>query len=290
MLTRSQALAHARAALTSAGVEDAWLDAEVLLAHVLRVSRTDLHAQPEARAPSSQAERFQALVERRKRREPLAYIIGKREFYGLEFCVTPAVLAPRPETETLVETALEWAARRSANAASAPTLRIADIGAGSGCIAITLAKQLPNASVYAVDVSVEALKVAGGNCRRHHVEGRVQLLAGHLLQPLPGRVDLIVANLPYVSEQELANLQPEIRSYEPRIALTPGPDALALMRQLVCSAPGKLRPGGACLLEFSPPQRSALETIAREAFPTGLVRVVQDLAGLDRVLAVETVG
>ncbi len=290
MLTRSQALSHARAALESAGVEDAWLDAEVLLSHLLRVSRTDLYAQPEAPVPPSQAESFRAVVERRTRREPLAYIVGKREFYGLEFCVTPAVLVPRPETETLVEAALEWAGRRFADAAAAPTLRIADVGAGSGCIAIALAKQLPNASVYAVDVSPEALKVAGENCRRHRVEGRVQLLAGHLLQPLPERVDLIVANLPYVSEQDLATLQPEIRSYEPRVALSPGPDALALMRRLLCDAPGKLRPGGACLLEFSPPQRSALETIAREAFPTGLVRVVKDLAGLDRVLAVATPG
>ncbi|MSQ12744.1 MAG: peptide chain release factor N(5)-glutamine methyltransferase [Dehalococcoidia bacterium] len=290
MLTRSSALSHARSALETAGVEDAWLDAEVLLAHVLRVSRTDLHAQPEAPIPPSQADSFLALVQRRTRREPLAYIVGKREFYGLEFFATPAVLVPRPETESLVEAALEWVGRRLTNPATAQTLRIADVGSGSGCIAITLAKRLPNASVYAVDVSLEALKVAGENCRHHHVEGRVQLLAGHLLQPLPERVDLIVANLPYVSERDLATLQPEIRSYEPSVALTPGPDALALMRQLLCEAPGQLRPGGACLLEFSPPQRSALEAIAQEAFPTGLVRVVKDLAGLDRVLAVAAPG
>ena len=191
-------------------------------------------------------------------------------------------MVPRPETETLVEEALAWAGARPA------PITVADVGTGSGCIVVSLAVRLPCVRFLATDVSPAALAVAGENALRHGVAKRVRLLSGHLLQPLPGPVDLVVANLPYVPSGRLDSLQPEVRDYEPREALDGGPDGTDLLRPLLRQAEAYLQPGGAVMLEIDEEQGPAMAEAARSAFPDAGVRVLPDLAGRDRVLVVQT--
>jgi len=293
-VTVGNALRRACEGLEVAGVEDARLNAELLLAHTLGVPRLTLHARPETPLAGQEHSLYCSLVARRARREPLAYILQRWEFYGLEFIVTPAVLVPRPETETLVEAAVRWLQARG-HTSCAPTnqatgarpLLIADVGTGSGCTAVALARQFPAVSVFAVDTSPEALEVAGRNARRHGVERRVVFLQGHLVGPLPEPVDLMVANLPYISETDFPGLQPEIRCYEPRGSLVAREGGLALNRALLGTGASRLRSGGVLFLEFSPPQRERLERAARQCFPGAQITVLKDMGGLDRVLAVE---
>ena len=276
------ALAHARLRLQDAGVEEAHLEADVLVRHVLGLERADLLARPETPLTLTQAAALEGLLSRRLRREPLAYVLGYREFYGLDFRVTPGVMVPRPETETLVEEALAWARARPA------PITVADVGTGSGCIVVSLAVRLPCVRFLATDVSTAALAVARENVRRHGVAGRVRLLSGHLLQPLPGPVDLIVANLPYIRSARLDSLQPEVRDYEPRGALDGGPDGTDLLRPLLRQAGAYLQPGGAVMLEIDEEQGAAMAEAARSAFPMAASRVQRDLSGRDRVLVVQT--
>ena len=276
------AVAHVRLRLQETGVEEAHLEADVLVRHVLSLERADLLARPETPLAPAQAATLEGLLARRERREPLAYVLGRREFHGLDFRVTPAVMVPRPETETLVEEALAWARSRPAR------VTVADVGTGSGCIVVTLAARLPDVRFLATDVSPAALAVAEENARRHGVARRVRLLSGHLLQPLPGPVDLVVANLPYVPSGRLDTLQPEVRDHEPRGALDGGPDGTDLLRPLLRQAGAYLRPGGAVMLEIDEEQGSTMADEARSAFPAAAVSVLPDLAGRDRVLAVQT--
>ena len=277
-----EALAQAVTHLANQGVESPRLDAELLLAHVLGVNRAAVLARPEQRLTLKQLTRYRELTARRGHREPLAYIVGHREFFGLDFMVDPRVLIPRPETELLVERALAMAHRRPA----APS--IADVGAGCGAIAVALAVHLPGAAVYALDRSAEALEVVAENALRHGVAGRVHCLPGDLLFALPGPVDLIAANLPYVTTDEWQGLAPEIRDHEPRSALDGGPDGLALIRQLLETAGPCLRPAGAILLEIGAGQGVAATSLARSCLPQARVQLVQDYAGLDRLVIVET--
>ncbi len=276
------ALDQATAQLGNEGVESPRLDAELLLAHVLGVNRAALWTWPDRLLTPKELTRYRELVARRARREPLAYIIGRREFFGLEFAVNPAVLIPRPETELLVEHALRLVRRW------APTPDIADVGAGSGAMAVALAVHLPQATVYALDASDQALALTAENARRHGVGDRVRCLLGDLLAPLPGPVDLIVANLPYVATGEWEGLAPEIRLYEPRPALDGGPDGLALIRRLLATAAPCLRPGGALLIEIGADQGAAVTALARRHFPQAAVQLYPDYAGLDRLVAIET--
>lgn len=256
------------------------LDAEILLAHTLGWSRARLLARLQEPIPDDALQTFRALAERRAAREPVAYLIGSKEFYGLEFIVDRRVLVPRPDTETLVDAALEWARQRFS---SQDTLLIADIGTGSGCIAVALAAHLPNALVYAIDLSADALAVARQNVERHGVADRVTLLCGDLLAPLPQPVDLLVSNPPYTV---LDDIDVGVRLHEPRLALDGGSDGLAIYRRLLAAAPQALRPGGALMLEIGATQAEAVTALARQAFPAAAVRVVRDLAGRDRVVAV----
>ena len=261
------------------------LEAEVLLAHVLGTSRTVLMAHPERSLTSGQQSRYEGLVNRRASNYPLPYLTGRVEFHGLEFEVTPEVLIPRPETETLVDLAL---ARRPAS--------IVDVGTGSGCIAISLAVRLPEVIIYAIDVSPAALAVARRNVEHHGVTDRVRLMAGDVLSPRPGPVDLIVSNPPYVPTGECALLPASVREYEPRLALDGGPDGLAVVRRLLAQAPAVLRspdsldgrPGGGLLIEMGADQAKAAVRLARAFFPAATVRVHPDLAGRDRVLEIQT--
>ena len=276
------ALAHVRLRLQAAGVEEARAEAGVLVRHVLGLDRADLLARPDTPLSPAQAAALEGLLARRLRREPLAYVLGHREFHGLDFRVTPAVMVPRPETETLVEEALAWAGARPA------PVTVADVGTGGGCIAVSLAVRLPDARFLATDVSPAALAVAEENARRHGVAERVRLLSGHLLEPLPGPVDLIVANLPYVPSARIDSLQPEVRNYEPRHALDGGLDGTDLLRPLLREAGAYLRPGAALMLEIDEEQGMAMTQAARSAFPAATVRVLPDLSGRDRVLVVQT--
>ncbi|WP_322802239.1 peptide chain release factor N(5)-glutamine methyltransferase [Thermoflexus sp.] len=260
------------------------LAAEVLLARVLGVSRAYLLAHPERVLTDPEWEAFARLVARSAHGEPLFYLIGEREFYGMPFRVTPAVLIPRPETEHLVDAALEWA--RSRTYRTYAPLTFADIGTGSGCIAVTLAVYLPNSRGYATDLSSEALEVARENAIRHGVAHRLSFLQGDLCAPLPEAVDLLVANLPYVARSEWEVLDPAIREYEPILALDGGPDGLEVIRRFLAQAPDFLRPMGAVFLEIGAGQGAAVLDLARSAFPRAVVRLLKDSAGLDRVVAI----
>jgi release factor glutamine methyltransferase len=296
-------LAAAIDRLTTAGCDTPRLDAEVLLAHVLGQDRTWLYAHPQVSLDEDQLNRFAALLYRREQREPVAYLIGSKEFYGLEFAVNPHVLIPRPETELLVETALrilDFALRASGGfpildgkskienpRPSDGQSKIVDVGTGSGCIAIALAKHFPKACVVAMDVSPEALSLAGQNARCHGVADRITFLLGDLLQPLTEPVDLIVSNPPYVSHPELAVAMPEVSRYEPRLALDGGEDGLEVIRRLLPQVREKLKPGGSLLIEIGSTQGFAVSKIAQKCISQADVRIEQDLAGLDRLLVVQ---
>ncbi len=280
-----EALALTATQLHNQGVESPRLDAELLLAHVLGVNRATILARPDGRLTPKELTRYRDLVTRRAHREPLAYIVGHREFFGLDFVVNRQVLIPRPETELLVEHALRLA-QRSARP-SVPSLEIADVGAGSGAIAVTLAVRLPKALVYALDESPGALALVGENAHRQGVADRVHCLQSDLLSSLPEPADLITANLPYVTTAEWQGLVPEIRDYEPRAALDGGRDGLALIRRLLATAGPYLRPGGAILLEIGASQGAAVTSLARQHFPQAQVGLHQDYAGLDRLVIVE---
>jgi release factor glutamine methyltransferase len=280
------------------------LDAELLLAHALGWPRARLLAERDHRPTPDQAAALDAMTARRALGEPVAYLVGHKEFYGLDLVVTPATLVPRPETELLVELALAEArridqrpetrdqgyqSRTDAGLVLGPwslvlgpsSLVLADIGTGTGAIAIALATHLPQASVYAVDLSGEALAVARRNVEEHRLGGRVQLLQGDLLAPLPGPVDLIISNPPYTI---LAEVERNVRDHEPHLALDGGPDGATIYRRLIAVAPAYLRPGGAVLLEIGAWQGALVTTLLREAFPEASVSVHQDLAGHDRVV------
>ncbi|UCH33985.1 MAG: peptide chain release factor N(5)-glutamine methyltransferase, partial [Armatimonadota bacterium] len=205
----------------------------------------------------------------------LAYDTGRAAFYRLEFAVDPRVIVPRPETEHVVEHALA-----AARGFDEPL--IADVGTGSGCIAVALACNLERAIVYAMDLSRDALEVAETNARRHNVQDRVRLLHGDLLDPLSDPVHVIAANPPYVATGEFPGLMPEVRDYEPRHALDGGEDGLAVIRRLIRHAPPHLLPGGAVVMEIGASQAPAVLALAEDSFSDA--RVERDLAGLDRVL------
>ena len=275
--TWREALRWGEQVLAQSALDSPRLDAEILLAHALGITRAQLHAHPQGQLSPAELASCRQLIERRARREPVAYIVGHKEFYGLDLFVDNRVLIPRPETELLVEKAIQISRRQPV---------VADVGTGSGAIAVSLAVHLSQVLVYATDASPRALEVAACNCRRHCVEDRIHLLQGHLLEPLPEPVDLIAANLPYVSEAELAQLPPEISHHEPREALNGGPDGLDYIRSLLAQAGGHLKPGGVILLEIGATQGKAVTALARRHFPAATVEIAKDYAGLDRVVMV----
>jgi len=284
-VTLQEALQQAHKALVDAGIADAHLEAELLLAHVAGSSRAHLYAYQERTLMPEQENRLARLLERRLRREPLAYILGRREFFGLEFVVRPGVLIPRPETELLVERACRLARQVGERKKEC---WVADVGTGCGNIAVSLAVRVPCARIYGTETSAEALEVARGNVRRHGVASKVHLLQGDLLAPLPGPVDVIVANLPYVPSDRLPQLQAEIQ-WEPGQALDGGPDGLDVVRRLLEQAPKKLNEGGYLLLEMDPQQREPLAREVLGRFSGATLEVERDLAGHERLLIVQTI-
>ena len=285
--TASTAIQSTRLALRKAGIDEAPLEAEVLVRHVTGIDRAALYADPDRTITDAESRQLAALLARRLQREPLPYIMGHWEFYGLDYIVNNSVLIPRPETETLVEEALITALPM---AQGNQPITIVDVGTGSGCVALTLAKHLPQASVVATDVSPDALAVARQNIERHNGQSQVRLVECDLISGVEGPIDIIVSNPPYIPDGDIPTLQPEVANYEPRVALGGGDDGLSIIRRLLDHSSKLLSPNGAVILEFNPPQADALVSMALSIWPNAKPRVVKDLAGLDRVLVVELDG
>ena len=300
-----------RDALLEASASISRRDAETLLTHVLRRDRAWLLAQMDDELPHGELEKFRKLAERRAAQEPLQHLTGAQEFFGIELRVTSDVLIPRPETEHLVEAVLDWARSQTD-----PHLNIADVGTGSGAIAIALASVLEHASVTAIDISTEALEVASDNAARLGLRERIRFLQGDLLTPLlAGRAvadplfmadplndliagsdpfdpmhgaafaegpafDIVVSNPPYVALDDAATLAPEVRDHEPALALYAGSDGLAIYRRLIPQAAQLLRPGGLLAMEIGFGQR---EEVTNLLAGWGSVRFIDDYAGIPRV-------
>jgi release factor glutamine methyltransferase len=270
--------------LMRAQLANARREAQVLLSAVLGIERATVYAYPERDVTPEQAERFFQLVARRAEGEPVAYLLGSKEFFGRDFSVDRRVLIPRPETEILVEAALA-VVRGKLSAEQVPV--VADIGTGSGAIPITIAIEEPRLPyLYACDISSDALAVAYLNCVSHHVEERVRLLQGDLLEPLPEAVDLLTANLPYVGMREMATLERDVKDYEPHQALFSGVDGLDLLQRLCKDARclDILRPGAVMLLEIGYQQREPLTQLLHELWPQATITYQKDYAGWDRLL------
>jgi release factor glutamine methyltransferase len=279
MASLLERLAEARQALTEAGIrpEEASLSAEVLARHVLGWDRAAVIAHGQAQLTPDFEGRYAPLLARRVAREPVAYIIGHREFWGLEFEVTPDVLIPRPETEILVEEAIVWA-RGHANCR-----RIIDVGTGSGCVAIALALEVLGAELIATDSSAAALAVARRNALRHKVDSRITFIQTDLLEDVEDAAELIVSNPPYVQSSDAEGLQPEVAIYEPAAALYGGDgDGLEIVRRLFATAPAHVTNDGYLVVEFGFGQDEQVEKAARQA-GWRIARVRVDLQGIPRI-------
>ena len=273
-----QALARARETLAANNIEEAPLESELLLRHALNIGRVQLYQDLNRELRPEQDEAFRQLIQRRLKGEPSAYITGHREFYSIDFYVDRRVLIPRPESELLVEKAINLSQTR-------PISSIADIGTGSGAIAVSLALNLPEAKIYATDISAAALEVAQVNCRRHGVADRVYLLQGDMLEPLPEAVDLIVANLPYVRPVDMPRAQTEPLCFEPPLALNGGKDGLEKIYRLCQQATTRLNPQGCLLLEIGQGQQEAVADLLANLFPWAQIEVTPDFAGIERVVS-----
>ncbi len=269
--------------LVAVGIESARLDAELLLGCALKMTREQLLAAAPRELSRDQRERYEALLLRRLRREPLAYVTGKQEFWSLDFVVSKAVLVPRPETELLVEIAVKHAAESSRG----DRLRILDLGTGSGAIAVALAKELPEAEILATDISPEALAVARHNAAANGVSTRIRFYQGDLFAAIHHRIDrefnLIVSNPPYVCRAELSKLEPEVSGWEPRAALDGGCDGLDFYRRIAEEGPRYLRPGGALAVEIGAGTGAAVLALFKRAAAYTEEQIYRDYSGNERV-------
>jgi|HubBroStandDraft_1064217.scaffolds.fasta_scaffold17269_3 release factor glutamine methyltransferase len=292
------ALKEAIARLRAAHVPSDTLAAEILLMHALGRDRTWLYTNPESLLDPAAGEKYFALIARRASGEPTQYLTGKQEFWGLEFEVTPAVLIPRPETEHVVEVALERLGARGIKinmktGAPSPPLRVADVGTGSGCLAVALAHELPHAEIVATDISAAALEVARRNAFRHAVSDRIHFIecdllgaySGSPLAPRPSSLDLIVSNPPYVARNEVATLQREVRDHEPDAALYGGPTGVEIYARLIEQSGALLCPGGILVLELGYNSAGEVRKMFHVKQHWANVSTTNDLAGIPRVLA-----
>ena len=267
--------------LESAEIDDARFEAEVLLRHATGLNRAQLYASLTDEIDPSAQQRFEAAIAERTTRKPLAYITGTREFYRLEFRVTPDVLIPRPESELLVDAALDH--MRQARIRGAP---VADVGAGSGAVGIALAKHRRGINLICSDVSRDALLVARDNARRLLRRANAAFVQGDLLTPLPGPFHCVVANLPYIPEERMGYLEPEVAEHEPRVALTPGTRGTELILRLITQLPSRLLPNGVAVLEVDPGQESAIADAARQMLPNAEVTVLDDVSQQPRAIRI----
>jgi release factor glutamine methyltransferase len=281
-VTIAEAIQRAAARLSAHKVPNARLDAEVLLCHALGRDRAWVLIHMQDQLDDQGLRIFEKSIDRRSVREPLQYITGSQEFWGLPFKVTPDVLIPRPETEFVVEAALK-------NITGHPAPVIIDLCTGSGCIVISLAKELAKARFFATDRSDRALHIAQENARQNGVADRIRFLEGDLFGPveemdLRGRIDCIVTNPPYVRSDELVTLQPEVRDFEPEMALIAGPDGTEIAERILQEAPEYLKTGGLLIMEMGIGQAAALRKFLDDTGRFGSIELVKDLAGIDRVI------
>lgn len=283
--TVDNCLADIRAQLTAAGIESGDQEACWLMEHALGLSSLS-QAVDRDRVPSAgEVDAMRRLVARRVSREPLQYLLGTQEFCGRDFAVTPAVLIPRPETELLVEQVLcQVAVNQQAT--------VVDVCTGSGCIAVSIARQRPRIRMVATDISNDALVLAQENAFRQAVADRIEWLQGDLLEPvagksMEGRIDVIVSNPPYIAERDWAGLQPEVRQFEPRHALVAGPNGTEFHERLLRGAARYLVPGGVLLMEIGAGQAPAVRELIDRVGGYESVRVLPDAAGIERVVIVE---
>lgn len=278
MSTIQERVATARQMLRDAGIgpQEAGFSARLLAEHVLGWNSTRYLASAHEVEPPQFAERYHALVARRATREPSAYITGLKEFWGLPLEVSPAVLIPRPETELIVEAALELFRGRTG------PLAIADAGTGSGCLAVALARELPVASIVATDISEDALEVARRNAELHGVAARIRFVRADVLAGVDGPFDLIVGNPPYVRRGDRPALQPEVRDFEPHVALFGGDSGVELVTALITQAAERLRPGGLLIFEFGFGQDEAVENLLAKSTELTLLELRRDLQGIAR--------
>jgi release factor glutamine methyltransferase len=280
------------------GSENPRLEAEVLLAQANRFRRIDLYASFDMEPDEAVRAGFRDMVRRRAEGTPVAYLVGHKEFYSLEFDVTPDVLIPRPETELLVVALLDhvklgvgdWGLGASESSSSpqppAPSPQIIDVGTGSGILAVCAARNVPQARVTAVDVSPAALAVARRNAEKHGVAGRIEFVEGHLFDHVPAeaRFDYVLSNPPYVKTAEMAELPPDVRDHEPHVALHGGAAGTEIIEPLIRQAAERLKPGGLLLVEVSPMIAESVEEIVRRCSPLELRPTIRDLAGHARVV------
>lgn len=279
---RSRLLAEAVAALASAGIESARLDAEAMLAAASNSTRSAVIC-GSAEIDRAARERYATMVARRLRQEPVAYILGRKEFYSLELEVTPDVLVPRPETETMVHAALEFIRART-------TAKVCDIGTGSGAIALAIAANAPAVQLTAIDISAEALTIANRNALRLGFSGRVRFRLADCFEPMDGmeplgRFDLIVSNPPYIPGDQIAGLAPEISRYEPLAALAGGPDGLSFYRRIASRVREHLEKNASVMVEIGARQFEAVSKVLRDAGGTE-IKMLRDLAGMPRIVIV----
>jgi len=287
-VTLAEAINNAATLLSTAGITNARLDAEVLLSHIILKDRVWLITHRDDVLDDNHQREFADVIRRRTRREPLQHIIGNQEFWGLEFIVSPDVLIPRPETEFIIEAALAIVQDRNT------PVRIIDLCTGSGCIAVSLAKELTAARVIATDASEKAIAAALENTRRHGVSERIRFLLGDLFEPLEeldirGQIDIIVSNPPYVQAGDLSTLQPEVRDYEPEMALIAGPGGTEIATRIIQLAPVYLKKNGTLIMEMGLGQAEALTRMVEATGAYGDRELLKDLAGIERVIVARKV-
>lgn len=261
------------------GIDNPRIDAEILMAHVLACKRIDLYVNHDQPLHAGELERFKGLIQQRVHRMPVAYIIGTKEFWSLEFEVTPDVLIPRPETEGLVEAALKLHG-------TAESISVLELGTGSGIISIALAHERPHWRFWASDLSEKAIEIARINCRKHIPEDRIMFMVGNWFDGVEdhkGVFDLIVSNPPYIPNADLAGLDPDVRNYEPTHALDGGPDGLTDILHIISKAPDYLKPGGGLILEIGYDQGPAVQSLADQAGVFDDIVIEKDYSGHDRV-------
>jgi len=278
LVSLRDALTTAIDRLTAARVPSPRMNAELLLRFTLDCDRAYLYAHPERELTTVEQTRYEEALAQRARGIPAQYITGHQEFWGMDFIVNPAVLIPRPETEHVIETVLQLV---NGGRASSPGMRIVDVGTGSGCIALALAKELPEAEVHATDISPAALEVARANAARHQLENRIQFYETDLLQCLErARLDFVVSNPPYVGESEQDQVQLGVRKFEPRKAVFAGPTGLEVIERLIPQAQAELKPGGWLVMEISGTIAEDVKRLLAQWIDVG---VTNDLQGIPRV-------
>lgn len=279
---------------SSCGIENSRLESEFLMSYVLNMNRLELYLKDGKEIGLNEYEKYQSLLKKRAERIPLSYITGEHDFMGLKFTISTDVLIPRPETELLVEAVLKYISskelRLSRNYAENDFV-IVDVGCGSGNIAVSLAKYTDNCHVYALDISLEALRVTYENCRRNDVSKKVSILSGDLLSPLDEvqlreSVDIIVSNPPYIATDEFLDIQPEVR-FEPRIALDGGSDGLDYYRRLCKQSVSYLKPGGCMFLEVGYAQADQVKRLINDSGRSVKISVLADYSGVNRIVSAQ---